>query len=60
MPDNLWETSNLFSGITEAICECSGLECSVSSHSKMETGDNIETEFFIKISEGENQRWGQE
>ena len=58
MPEHLWETSNFFAGVIEAICNCCGLQCEVSSHSKMENGENPETEFFIKISEAENQRWG--
>lgn len=57
MPENLWDTSTFFAGLIESICQCSGLDCKVSSYSKLETGDNPLTEFQIKISETEAQRW---
>ena len=40
MPENLWDTAAFFAGVIEAVCKCCGLRCEVSSHSKMDSGDN--------------------
>jgi hypothetical protein len=57
MPYDRWDVSIFFAGFIEGICQCSGLECKVSSSYKLELSENAVTEYQIQISEAEVQRW---